>query len=399
MGFKDIAVALIDVCLIFAPHIGYVIAYVEIDRTHNISGYAPLISLILSVSNALRIFFFIGKSFKIALLLQSIVAIGVHLTLLWKILTIHQAALHQQPSLDTVTAAVDVPPLQRSESPRDGCGGSAGAAVVDATAADRVAVSSTSYSSSPVVLRGDAAESQYAIVPGGSYAGETRGSLGAATIHYQELPPTPTWNSPPDAGLPPPEGCFCAIITKGLGILFAVEDYFEHALLSFSPEMFLMYFILGFLTTFALVMLYYSSIGRWWSAAPELISYMALGLEAMMVVPQILRNARRRSTAGLTIWLVLTWILGDVIKVAYYFYAKQPLAFPLCGCLQIGLDLVVVGQLVYYYGMTPAATTSTSSSTTTTPLPPAAVAATVGEVETPSAFFGPMPAPVCKGEE
>lgn len=73
---------LIPVVLVVGPVIGYIPQYHEIQKTHNFRAFSPLVSLILLVSNILRIFFWVEKRFELALLLQSVVMIVAQLLLL-----------------------------------------------------------------------------------------------------------------------------------------------------------------------------------------------------------------------------------------------------------------------------------------------------------------------------
>lgn len=73
---------IIPIVLVVGPVIGYIPQYREIQATRNFRAFSPLVSLILLVSNILRIFFWVEKRFEIALLLQSVVMIAAQLLLL-----------------------------------------------------------------------------------------------------------------------------------------------------------------------------------------------------------------------------------------------------------------------------------------------------------------------------
>jgi solute carrier family 66, member 2 len=65
----------VDLLMIFSPVIGYVDQYRKIKETKNSESFSKLVSLILFVSNVLRIFFWYGKRFDIVMLYQSLVMI------------------------------------------------------------------------------------------------------------------------------------------------------------------------------------------------------------------------------------------------------------------------------------------------------------------------------------
>jgi hypothetical protein len=81
---------------------------------------------------------------------------------------------------------------------------------------------------------------------------------------------------------------------------------------------------------------------------PELLGYLGLGLEAMLVTPQLLQNYRRQSCAGVGLELLVTWIGGDLLKFIYFVAKSQPAPFIVCNVFQLCLDAVLVGQLWVY---------------------------------------------------
>jgi len=70
------------------------------------------------------------------------------------------------------------------------------------------------------------------------------------------------------------------------------------------------------------------------------IGYLALTVEATLPVPQILSNYRNRSCKGFRLSVLINWLLGDVMKMAFFFLSKStiPWAFKLCGLFQFCCD-------------------------------------------------------------
>ncbi|CAC9497389.1 conserved hypothetical protein [Leishmania infantum JPCM5] len=316
-----------QIALVIAPHIGYCAQHAEIHRTQSIEGYSPVVSLILLTSNTLRIYYYIGHHFLLALLLQAILGVAVHGVLLCKVLEVHVQQLldarvtdiYDEDSAAVIeTAAAGTPTVAPSSS----AAGSGGAAEKQNQAFGD---------------RDDTAPSpNTAAAP----AAEWPASSSAAHNGYEgsgDVPPSLA----PSAGI----GC---VTSKFLQVLFRIEDCIEASLLRNTPPQFVYNYAIAATAALVVALLYYVSIGRVWKNAAEVVGYAALGIEALLVLPQILRNARRRSTEGLTMLLILTWVGGDVIKVIYFIYAKQALPFIVCGCFQVFLDIVVVAQLVYY---------------------------------------------------
>ena len=42
------------------------------------------------------------------------------------------------------------------------------------------------------------------------------------------------------------------------------------------------------------------------------------------------------------------WTNGDVFKTGYFIMKDAPFQFKLCGCLQVGVDLAILGQVKMY---------------------------------------------------
>lgn len=80
----------------------------------------------------------------------------------------------------------------------------------------------------------------------------------------------------------------------------------------------------------------------------SLLGYMALGLEACLGLPQVLKNYRQKNTEGLSAILIATWVFGDIGKVIYFSIQGSPTPFIACGVLQICFDLVIVAQTRLY---------------------------------------------------
>jgi hypothetical protein len=83
--------AFIDVWFIFAPSAGYILQVQEMNRSRRTDGYSLEGSLLMLVCNALRIIYFFGEPFAVALLLQSVITISVQTALVLTVLKINMA--------------------------------------------------------------------------------------------------------------------------------------------------------------------------------------------------------------------------------------------------------------------------------------------------------------------
>ncbi|XKL61005.1 hypothetical protein PGB90_008062 [Kerria lacca] len=80
----------------------------------------------------------------------------------------------------------------------------------------------------------------------------------------------------------------------------------------------------------------------------ESIGFLALFTEAMLGVPQLLKNLRHRSTEGMSILMVLMWTGGDAFKTVYFIVRQAPLQFWICGSMQVLIDIIILGQVYWF---------------------------------------------------
>ncbi|KAG8248741.1 PQ-loop repeat-containing protein 1 [Homalodisca vitripennis] len=80
----------------------------------------------------------------------------------------------------------------------------------------------------------------------------------------------------------------------------------------------------------------------------EALGFLALLTEAMLAIPQLLQNFRNKSTEGMSVLMVVMWMMGDCFKTTYFVLRDAPAQFWLCGCLQIAIDVFILGQVYWY---------------------------------------------------
>ncbi|XP_078400697.1 solute carrier family 66 member 2 [Cetorhinus maximus] len=81
----------------------------------------------------------------------------------------------------------------------------------------------------------------------------------------------------------------------------------------------------------------------------ETLGFSAVLIEAMLGVPQLFQNFKNKSTAGMSVKMVLLWTLGDVFKTTYFIANATPVQFWVCGTVQICIDVAIFFQ-VFTYG-------------------------------------------------
>lgn len=82
-----------------------------------------------------------------------------------------------------------------------------------------------------------------------------------------------------------------------------------------------------------------------------LLGYAGLAIEATLPIPQIMKNHQARSCKGFRLSVIANWLLGDLMKMSYFFLSTEviPWAFKLCGIFQMACDLYL-GLQFHLYG-------------------------------------------------
>lgn len=80
----------------------------------------------------------------------------------------------------------------------------------------------------------------------------------------------------------------------------------------------------------------------------DAVGYCALLTEAMLGLPQVIKNCRNRSVEGMSLVMVLLWLGGDIYKATYFIINDSPFQFWLCGLLQITIDLLILFQVCLF---------------------------------------------------
>ena len=80
----------------------------------------------------------------------------------------------------------------------------------------------------------------------------------------------------------------------------------------------------------------------------EFIGLMSASIEALVPVPQMLKNASSHSVKGFSLAILAVWVFGDVFKMAYYFSTDSPIQFVACTVFQLCIDAVILCQIYLY---------------------------------------------------
>lgn len=81
-----------------------------------------------------------------------------------------------------------------------------------------------------------------------------------------------------------------------------------------------------------------------------LIGYLALAVEAGLPIPQIAANHRNRSCKGFRVSVLVNWLVGDVMKMSYFFLSGTTVTAPfkLCGLFQFACDMYLGIQYLQF---------------------------------------------------
>ncbi|RKF59144.1 putative membrane protein [Erysiphe neolycopersici] len=109
-------------------------------------------------------------------------------------------------------------------------------------------------------------------------------------------------------------------------------------------------FILYLLIILIATELLLSPISSLYSLYSASIGIISLSVEAILPLPQILSNYRSQSCKGFRISVLVSWLVGDFLKMFWFFMATNsiPWTFKLCGIFQMCCDLFLGLQYWMY---------------------------------------------------
>ena len=82
----------------------------------------------------------------------------------------------------------------------------------------------------------------------------------------------------------------------------------------------------------------------------NILGYGGLTVEAILPIPQILKNHQNKSCKGFRLSVLGNWLLGDVFKMTFFFLSPTyiPWAFKLCGLFQWACDIYLGVQYAQF---------------------------------------------------
>ena len=94
----------------------------------------------------------------------------------------------------------------------------------------------------------------------------------------------------------------------------------------------------------------YTAIGLHWDIKimGSIIGYGATIIMMFNSLPQITSNFERKSVAGVSVIMILTWLFGDFLGVLYCVLKEQPFPFIASGFFSVCTDIILVTQFFIY---------------------------------------------------
>mmetsp|Transcript_23359 Transcript_23359/g.30500 ORF Transcript_23359/g.30500 Transcript_23359/m.30500 type:complete len:237 (+) Transcript_23359:109-819(+) len=81
----------------------------------------------------------------------------------------------------------------------------------------------------------------------------------------------------------------------------------------------------------------------------HLIGSAAVAMESVISLPQLCQNYIKKNTAGLSLMMVMGWVMGDSFKLLYFVSTGSPFQFIYGAIFQLCSDTFVLIQMTFIY--------------------------------------------------
>ena len=81
----------------------------------------------------------------------------------------------------------------------------------------------------------------------------------------------------------------------------------------------------------------------------KIIGYINLILEMLCSLPQIIEMYKTKNQRNISKIMVIFWFGGNILKIYYNYYNNSPLILLIGSCIQVFFNIILIGQLIYYY--------------------------------------------------
>ena len=104
----------------------------------------------------------------------------------------------------------------------------------------------------------------------------------------------------------------------------------------------------AFVATFTCATSVLTRVFAWSYIYAEALGSVSVMVEAIILVPQAVRNWERQSTEGLSGEMIFMWCAGDFLKLTYFTVSQVPVQFVVCAIVQCSIDIVISLQMFTY---------------------------------------------------
>ena len=81
----------------------------------------------------------------------------------------------------------------------------------------------------------------------------------------------------------------------------------------------------------------------------NILGSINLVLELLCSLPQIIELYRTKNQKNISKAMVMLWFTGNILKIYYNYINNSPIQLILGACIQVFFNIILIGQLVYYY--------------------------------------------------
>ena len=81
----------------------------------------------------------------------------------------------------------------------------------------------------------------------------------------------------------------------------------------------------------------------------QILGYINLILEMLCSLPQIIEMYKTKNQRNISKIMVIFWFSGNILKIYYNYYNNSPLILLIGSCIQVFFNIILIGQLIYYY--------------------------------------------------
>ncbi|KAG5365761.1 putative membrane protein [Yarrowia sp. B02] len=288
--------------LVTSPVTSYGDTLVAIRRKKSSAGFSIDVCGIMLVSSILRVMFWFGRPFELSLLIQSIVMIIMHLFLLKYALQYRPRADDRDIELGNMSSTAESAAAEKTTPP-----GSDTERVLEFLGLYgpiKATYAAVRHAISPETYR---PEHRQQFAQSVSTAFKSRGRSLYPDISTSSRPFN-FWN-------------------------WSNDELYWSFLVKFTVWLVILQFLFGSYP------LYVDTIGA-----------VGLLIEAVLPLPQIIKNHQRQSVDGFRLSLLVSWLGGDLAKLAFFLSGKAEISsqFIMCSVIQTSLDCFVGVQYLYF---------------------------------------------------